>query len=66
MRGGYRLAEQRFDTQNRAPGQPADPVFGITLRGFRPVQKELGNRFSAAIIALIEQACPGALDGGAP
>jgi hypothetical protein len=119
---GIGYAKQQSDTANRAPGQPADPVLGIRLRGFRLVPKgaligyavelpsallvhdcpifhakdgsawaalpatpvtgrhgrrqfapmvewrspELGNRFSAAVIALIDQACPGALGGAAP
>lgn len=128
---GYRVAEQRFDTATPRSTQPADPVLGIKLRGFRPVatgaligfadiellagllihdcpvfrakdgsawatlpskpvvdrdgrqkadangkrqfapmlewrSRELGNRFSPAVIALIEQGYPGALGGTAP
>ena len=39
-------------------------------RQFAPVlewrSRELANRFSVAVIALVEQACPGALAGAAP
>ncbi len=36
---GYQVVERRFDSPNPNSTQPADPILGIRLRGFRPLPK---------------------------
>jgi hypothetical protein len=39
IRAEYQVARQRFDTANRSPAQPTDPLLEIRLRGVRPLPR---------------------------
>jgi hypothetical protein len=54
IRAGYQVASPRFDTANRSTAQSANPLFGIRLRGFRPLAK-------GTLIGFADIELPGAL-----